>query len=74
MIKKTLLLVKKLNLELELEVELKKANGLRNILVHRYNGVDEEMALNSVDEVIRVISKWLKIFEKLFVELFNNES
>ncbi|UJG44078.1 MAG: DUF86 domain-containing protein [Candidatus Heimdallarchaeum endolithica] len=68
------LLVKKLNLEPELEIELKKANGLRNILVHRYNGVDEEMVLNSVDEVIRVTSKWLEIFEKLFVELFNDES
>jgi len=68
------LLVKKLNLEPELEIELKKANGLRNILVHRYNGVDEEMVLNSVDEVIRITSKWLEIFEKLFAELFNDES
>jgi len=40
-------------------------------LVYHYININEESVLNSVSEVIRVISKWLKIFEKLFVELFN---
>ncbi|MHA1205427.1 MAG: HepT-like ribonuclease domain-containing protein [Candidatus Heimdallarchaeaceae archaeon] len=65
------LFVKKLNLDYELEIELKKAYELRNTLVYHYIGINEESVLNSVNEVIRVVSKWLKIFEKLFVELFN---
>ena len=65
------LLVKKLNLDYELEIELKKAYELRNTLVYHYININEESVLNSASEVIRVASKWLKIFEKLFVELFN---
>ena len=42
-------IVKKRNLNPELGVKLKKANGLRNILIHRYNEIDEQIILDSVD-------------------------
>gem|GEM_PF-186214 len=46
---------------------LKVANGLRNRLVHHYNGVDDRLALKSIMEItpclekfIEVIKSWLK--------------
>lgn len=44
-------IVKERNLNHELGEKLKKANGLRNILVHRYNEIDEQIILDSVDEI-----------------------
>ncbi len=35
----------------ELAEKLKKCNGLRNWLVHRYNRVDNKLVLESVDDV-----------------------
>ena len=62
-------IVKKRNLEPELGEKLKKANGLRNILVHRYNDIDEQIVLNSVDEVKDLLFKWLDIVEAVLDEL-----
>ncbi len=49
---------------------LKIANGLRNRLVHHYNGLDDRLAIESIRELLpclkdfsRVMEKWLK--EKL---------
>ncbi len=46
---------------------LKVANGLRNRLVHQYNGVDDAIALESIRDTIpclteltQVIEEWLK--------------
>ena len=38
-------IVKKRNLDSELGEKLKRANGLRNILVHRYNEIDEKIII-----------------------------
>jgi len=43
--------VKLTNLDPLIEDELKKANGMRNILVHRYNNVDDEIILSSIERV-----------------------
>ncbi len=46
---------------------LKRANGLRNVLVHEYNGVDDTLASESVQEVLpsfwvfgSMVREWLK--------------
>ncbi len=46
---------------------LKRANGLRNVLVHEYNGVDDTLAFESAQEVLpsfrvfgSMVREWLK--------------
>ena len=62
-------IVKKRNLDFELGEKLKRVNGLRNILVHRYNEIDEDIILNSVEEVKKILLKWLDIIEVALNEL-----
>lgn len=42
---------------------LKKANGMRNILVHRYNGVEEKLVINSKDSLITHLTYWVDLIE-----------
>ncbi|MHA1234912.1 MAG: type VII toxin-antitoxin system HepT family RNase toxin [Promethearchaeota archaeon] len=53
--------IKKLNPELG--EKLKKANGLRNIIVHRYNAIDEQIILDSVQEVKDLLLIWIEVIE-----------
>ena len=46
---------------------LKRANGLRNVLVHEYNGIDDTLAFESVQDVLQsfwvfdsMVKEWLK--------------
>jgi len=46
---------------------LKRANGLRNVLVHEYNGVDDTLAFERAQEVLpsfrvfgSMVREWLK--------------
>jgi uncharacterized protein YutE (UPF0331/DUF86 family) len=48
----------------ELSIRLKKCNGLRNYLVHRYNKLDDEIALNSVGEVQEALYDFIGIIER----------
>ena len=52
------------NLDFELGEKLKKANGLRNIIVHRYNEIDEQIILESVKEVKDLLLRWIEIIEE----------
>ncbi|TES98794.1 MAG: DUF86 domain-containing protein [Promethearchaeota archaeon] len=54
--------IKKLNPELG--EKLSQANGLRNIIVHRYNAVDDQIILDSVQEVKDLLLKWVRIIEE----------
>ena len=56
-------IIKKRKLDPELGEKLNKANGIRNILVHRYNEIDEQIILNSVKDVKDVLLKWLDVIE-----------
>ncbi len=62
-------IVKKRKIDLELGEKLKKANGLRNILVHRYNNVDEQVILDSVEDIRELLFNWLDIVEEILNEL-----
>jgi len=62
-------IVKERNLNSELGEKLKKANGLRNILVHRYNEIDEQIILDSVDEIKDLLYQWLDIVEMTLNEI-----
>ncbi len=51
----------------EQEGLMKEANGLRNRLVHEYNGLERETAVNSIrrinsklDKVLEKVKKWIK--------------
>ncbi len=49
--------------------KLRKANGLRNILVHRYNNIDENLILNSIDDLKQLLFDWLEIIEAILDEI-----
>ena len=54
-------------LDPEIIKDLKKANGLRNVLVHEYNGIMDELAFESMKEVLpsfwtfgSMVREWLQ--------------
>ena len=63
------MLVEHKNISPEMGERLIKANGLRNILVHRYNGIDDSIILNSIQEISDVTEIWLNKIEELINEL-----
>jgi len=50
-------------LEEKLAERLKMCNGLRNWLVHRYNRVDRQLALNSVEDVKKILIEFINEVE-----------
>ena len=66
-------IVKKRNLDPELGEKLNRANGMRNILVHRYNEVDEQIIIKSVKDVKNLLMKWLDIIEVALNEYSKNK-
>lgn len=67
------IIVKKRKLDQELGQKLTKANGMRNIIVNRYNGIDEGLILDSVEEVKQLLFDWLEIVEEILDEVVKNE-
>ncbi|RLG56944.1 MAG: DUF86 domain-containing protein [Candidatus Hydrothermarchaeota archaeon] len=51
-------------LDKELRDILKEFNGLRNVLVHRYNGTDDLRALRSIDSLLQHVEKFVEVVEK----------
>lgn len=47
----------------DLAQKLRKCNGLRNYLVHRYDRLDEKLALDSVDDVKKTLYEFVEIVE-----------
>ncbi|TFH27815.1 MAG: DUF86 domain-containing protein [Promethearchaeota archaeon] len=50
------------------------ANGMRNILVHRYNGVNEEIIIEAIPTIIKNLNIWLDILEENLNELYPPDS
>lgn len=48
--------------------ELKAAKGMRNVLVHQYNGINEKLIFDSLPELKKLIKKWIEIIEEMLNE------
>ena len=44
--------------------ELKSINGLRNILVHEYNGINDSLAYDSITSFLPAIKKFITLVEE----------
>ncbi len=62
-------IVKNRKLKFELGEKLKKANGMRNIIVHRYNDFEEKIILNSVEEIKDLLPEWIDVVEEILNEI-----
>ncbi|MGQ4873406.1 MAG: DUF86 domain-containing protein [Promethearchaeia archaeon] len=58
-------IVKKIKINPELGEKLKKANHMRNLIVHRYNMIDENKIFNSTEDIRNLILEWLDIIEEV---------
>jgi uncharacterized protein YutE (UPF0331/DUF86 family) len=47
----------------ELSGCLKVANGLRNRLVHHYNGINDKLALESIAEIVPCLQEFIRVME-----------
>ncbi len=56
-------------IEKDLGESLKRCNGLRNWLVHRYNRVDADLVLDSVEEIKEALYSLLKKIEVILDEI-----
>jgi len=48
--------------------ELRKWNGLRNVLVHRYNKIEEELIFQNKNNVIKTLEDFIKKVEVIINE------
>ena len=48
--------------------EIRRLNGLRNVLVHRYNKIEEDLIVKEKDHFVEVLKEFIKIVEKLINE------
>jgi uncharacterized protein YutE (UPF0331/DUF86 family) len=48
--------------------EIRRLNGLRNVLVHRYNKIEEDLIVSERDHFVEVLKEFIKIVEKLINE------
>ncbi|NOZ82060.1 MAG: DUF86 domain-containing protein [Candidatus Micrarchaeota archaeon] len=48
----------------ETAASLKELNGLRNRMVHEYNGLSDEIAYSSVEELLPVVEEFLSVVKK----------
>jgi uncharacterized protein YutE (UPF0331/DUF86 family) len=59
-------------ISVDLADRLRKCNGLRNYLVHRYNRVDDAIALDSRSEVRDIFYEFIEIVER-FLDGFGTD-
>ena len=50
--------------------ELKRLNGLRNIIVHKYNKLDEKIVIESLDEILNIIFSFIEVVENAMQKIF----
>ena len=48
--------------------EIRRLNGLRNVLVHKYNKIEEDLIVTEKDHFVEVLKEFIKIVEKLINE------
>lgn len=52
----------------ELAAHLNKCKGLRNVLVHQYNGIDRQIVLRSFNDVKKTLTSFIDILENIIDE------
>jgi len=52
---------------------LKVANGLRNRLVHHYNGLNDKLALESIAEIVPCLQEFIRVMERWLKERVQQE-
>jgi len=52
----------------ELAAHLHKCKGLRNVLVHQYNGIDRQIVLRSFNDVKNTLTSFIDILENIIDE------
>ncbi|MEM3586014.1 MAG: DUF86 domain-containing protein [Candidatus Jordarchaeaceae archaeon] len=52
---------------------LRKLNGLRNAIVHRYNKFDEKIVLEELNEVLNHVSNFLEVVEGVLQKIFRTD-
>jgi uncharacterized protein YutE (UPF0331/DUF86 family) len=52
----------------ELAAHLKRCNGLRNILVHQYNGINQEIVIDSFENVKDTLTQMVRYMEEYLDE------
>jgi len=57
----------------DLAEELKRLNGLRNAIVHRYNRLDTTRIVNSVPEIKRILLEFVEVTEDLLRKIFEGD-
>ena len=57
-------------IDISLEEKLKKLNGLRNVIVHRYNKIDRDAIVEELDVILGSIFKFLEIVENVLRKIF----
>ena len=67
------LLAQRQKINPELITQLKQANSMRNIIVHRYNGIEEQIINDSIAELKELMKNWLSILEGCIDELSTDD-
>ena len=57
----------------ESATNLLKANGMRNLIVHRYNGIENDIIFSSIGELKESFIFWTDILEEMVNELDSND-
>ncbi len=52
--------------------DLHRWNGLRNVLVHRYNKVEEDTILKNKPHIVKTLMDFIKKTEEFILDKFNN--
>ncbi len=54
----------------ELADILKRLNGLRNVIVHRYNKIEEQIIKENLDAITESLFKFVSVVENVLREIF----
>lgn len=52
----------------EILKDLRRLNGIRNVLVHRYNKIEEELIINEKDHFVEILKRFVKSTEVIVNE------
>jgi len=54
----------------DLAEDLKRLNGLRNAIVHRYNKLNYQEVIKNINEIKRILLNFIEVVEDLLREIF----